>query len=125
MKMILLLLGLGASAMAASTVPSTLAIRCTGAAPNSCASLGHLAHADIETLSTGNGKSDQFLVFVGTENNARCVVSKASSAQQGVTIEFLNEMANRYQVDVTCLYVFPLQDGQVSANNFSFRASIR
>jgi hypothetical protein len=118
MKIALALILLSGSAFA--RVPSTLGIRCTGSAPSSCASQGVLAKSHLETIGT-----DQFLVLYGSENNARCVISKASAAKQGVTIDFLNDMAGKYQVEVTCLYIFPLYDGQVSANDFSFRASIR
>lgn len=115
---------LSTSAMAASHQPSTLALHCVGAAPANCDNKGLLAKTNIETLSLA-GKTDQFLVMYGENNGTRCVVSKASAAKQGVTIEMLNEMANRYQAEVTCVYVFPMQAGQMSANDFSFRASIR
>lgn len=129
MKIILILLNFCVVAFFSSLAlaaphPSTLAIHCTGSAPASCDSQGLLSKSSIETYSTGNGQSDQFLVLAGS-GNAHCVISKSSAAKQGVTIEFLNEMAQRYQVEVICTYVYPLQPGQISSSGFSFRASIR
>jgi hypothetical protein len=128
MKIALVLLNLCVVAFFSSSAlatphPSTLAIHCTGSAPATCASQGLLTKSSIETYSTGGGQSDQFLVLAS--GDAHCVISKSSAAKQGVTIEFLNEMAQRYQVEVTCTYIYPLQQGQVSDNGFSYRASIR
>jgi hypothetical protein len=100
--------------------PSTLTIRCQGSTDSHCARSGLLNESRIETLG-----ADQYLVLSSSPTQSRCAISKASAAKQGVTIEFLNEMANRYQVEVTCLYIFPLRPGQVEANEFAFRASMR
>lgn len=101
---------------------STLTVHYIGSAVSVAAvNNANLVKSSIQTLQLSSGSSDQFLVLE-SDQQAHCVISKAAAAKQGVSIEMLNDLANHYQVEVSCVYS---STSETASDNFGFRASMR